>query len=244
VPSEIVDNLSERVVIVTGGGGGVGRTVTLRWLAAGAQVLVAEARQTPIDALRQAYTGPADRLAGIVADITTEAGAAAMVAEAERVFGTAADTLIHLVGGFAMGPTDAPEAPDIWDRMISLNLNSAFHCYRAVLPALRARGGGWIVGLASRTAVTPPAQLAAYAASKAGQIALTHSLSEEVKGEGIHVNVLLASTIDTPANRQAMGDAAAVNWVRPDDIADATLYLCSERAAAVHGATLEVYARA
>jgi NAD(P)-dependent dehydrogenase (short-subunit alcohol dehydrogenase family) len=84
--------------------------------------------------------------------------------------------------------------------------------------------------------------MAAYAASKAALVALTQSLSAEVRDAGIHANLLVASTIDTPANRAVLGDTRADTWVRPDDIADATLYLCSERARAVHGATLEVYA--
>jgi NAD(P)-dependent dehydrogenase (short-subunit alcohol dehydrogenase family) len=87
--------------------------------------------------------------------------------------------------------------------------------------------------------------MAAYTASKAGLLALTQSLSEEVKRDNIHVNLLLASTIDTPANRTAMGVAAAASWVTPSDIAQATLFLCSvSRGRALHGATLEVYATA
>jgi len=236
--------MQDRVVIITGGGGGVGQVVTKRWLAEGARVLIAEARQDPIDALISCAGEHAGRIAGVAVDLTTEAGAAQMVAEAERIFGQPPDTLIHLVGAFRMGRLADADAPAIWNTMIAVNLNSAFYSYRAILPALRSRGGGWIVGLGARAALAPPARLAAYAASKAGLLALTQSLADEVKAEGIHVNLLLASTIDTPANRKAMGDAAAAAWVRPDDIADATLYLCSERAAAVYGATLEVYAQA
>jgi NAD(P)-dependent dehydrogenase (short-subunit alcohol dehydrogenase family) len=226
-----------RVVIITGGAGGVGEIVTRRWIDAGASVLV-------VGSTLHSVNIESKRLASFAADVSTEAGAASMVAHAEQVFGQPADTLIHLAGGFAMGPLDAPDAPDTWEKMMSMNLDAPFYCYRAMLPALRARGGGWIVGLASRAAVAPPAGLAAYAASKAGMIALTQSLAAEVRGENIHVNVILGSTIDTPANRQSMGDSVAGDWVRPDDIADATFYLCSERARAVHGATLEIYANA
>jgi 3-oxoacyl-[acyl-carrier protein] reductase len=73
---------------------------------------------------------------------------------------------------------------------------------------------------------------------------LTSSLAAEVRAAGIHVNLIVASTIDTPANRKSMGEAAAANWVTPDDIADATMYLCSEQSRSVHGATLEVFANA
>lgn len=234
-----------RGIIITGGAGGAGHTVTQRWLEAGASVLVADHTQAALDQLREALPQElTQRLATFAGDVTTETGAAQMALEAAKAFGQAADTLIHLVGGFAMGPLDAPDAPQTWDRMMALNLTAPFQCYRAMLPGFKARGGGWIVGLGARAAAQPSANLAAYAASKAGLAALTQSLSAEVRGIGIHVNLILASTIDTPANRRAMGEAHASDWVTPDDIAEATLYLCSEQARAVHGATLELYANA
>ncbi len=246
--------LTGRVAIITGGAGGVGRTVTMRWLQAGASVLVASHAAPALTEIQAAWasaaagqSGAAERLATVAADVATAEGAAHMVATAQQAFGKSADTLMHLVGGFAMGPLDAPDAPATWEKMMTLNLTSAFHCYRAVLPALRARGGGWIVGLGSRAAVQPPARMAAYAASKAGLTALTQSLAAEVRGENIHVNLILASTIDTPANRKSIGDGGAEGWVRPDDIADATLYLgdvLGMGLRAVHGATLEIYAKA
>ncbi|MBV9849382.1 MAG: SDR family NAD(P)-dependent oxidoreductase [Armatimonadetes bacterium] len=241
-------DFSGRVVIITGGAGGVGQTVTRRWLAAGASVLVADAAERALDNLRDACAAEAgeavSRLATVAADVTTEQGAGDIVADAVRAFGRPPDTLLHLVGAFAAGPLGAPDAPAIWNKMLSLNLTSAFHCFRAVLPTLRERGGGWIVALGSRDALAPPARVAAYAAAKAGMVALAQSLSQEVRVEGIHVNLILASTIDTPANRRAMGEDDAPRWVTPDDIADATFYLCSDAARAVHGATLEVYAHA
>ena len=130
-----------------------------------------------------ASLGSGDRFATVVADVASESGAGEMVSAAERAFGRPADSLIHLVGGFAMGPLDAPDAPKQWQAMLAVNLNSAFFCYRAVLEGFRRRGGGWIVGLGSRAAVSPGARTAAYATSKAGLVALTQSLSEEVKAE-------------------------------------------------------------
>ena len=241
-------DFKERIVIITGGAGGVGQVVTQRWLAAGASVLVADAAQNALDNLRDACAAEVgegvSRLATVAADVTTEQGAHDIVVDAARAFGRPPDTLLHLVGAFAVGPLDAPDAPAVWTKMLALNLTSAFHCYRAMLPSLRERGGGWIAGLGSRDALSPPAQAAAYAVAKAGLLALTRSLSQEVRAEGIHVNLMLASTIDTPANRRAMGEDDARNWVTPNDIADATFFLCSDAARAVHGAALEVYANA
>lgn len=236
-----------RVVIVTGGSGGVGAQVSRRWLAGGASVLIVGQHE---DALTRVVASLADsenvltpHVATLAADVTTEEGARQMAEACREKFGKPADTLLHLVGGFAMGPLDAPDAPGIWEDMIRVNLMSSVYCYRAVLDGMRERGEGWIVGLGSRVAVQPGANLAAYAASKAGLNVLTESLSAEVRDQNIHVNVILASTIDTPTNRHALGEAEATKWVQPDDIADATFYLCGERSHNVFGATLELYGR-
>ncbi|WP_025226644.1 SDR family oxidoreductase [Fimbriimonas ginsengisoli] len=227
-----------RVVVVTGAAGGVGRQVAKRWLDAGAKVVAVDRSASHLDVL-----GSHERLATSGADLLTASGAEEMIRFARSAFG-APDTLIHTVGGFRMGPVDAPETAADWDLMMALNAASNFHCYRAMLPSLRERNGGWLVGIASRTAVQPAAQMAAYSASKAALIALTQSMAAELRGEDIHVNVLLASTIDTPANREAMGEEAAKKWVTGDDIADATFYLCSDQAKSIHGATLEIYGKA
>jgi NAD(P)-dependent dehydrogenase (short-subunit alcohol dehydrogenase family) len=237
---------SARVIIVTGGAGGVGQTVSKRWLDAGASVLVVDHRQDTIDEWLSEFSHPswAGRLATLATDVTTEAGANAMIERASTAFGKSADTLIHLVGGFAAARVEDENAARTWERMIAVNLTSTFQCYRAMLPALRARKGGWIVGLSSRAASSPGPGISAYAASKAALGALTSSLSAEVRAAGIHVNLIVASTIDTPANRKSMGEADAARWVTPDDIADATMYLCSDQSRSVHGATLEVFANA
>lgn len=234
-----------RVVIVTGGTGGVGTQVSRRWLAGGASVLVVgrseESLTRVVSVLPDSENVVSLNVATLAADVSTEDGARQMVAKCREAFGKPADTLLHLVGGFAMGPVEGADAPAQWEQMLQVNLMSAFHCYRAVLPGMRERGEGWIVGLGSRASAQPSANLAAYAASKAGLVALTQSLSEEVRPDNIHVNVVLTSTVDTPANRQAMGEADANRWVQPDDIADATFYLCGDRARKVFGATLEIY---
>jgi NAD(P)-dependent dehydrogenase (short-subunit alcohol dehydrogenase family) len=235
--------MTERFVIITGGAGAVGRTVSKRWIDAGASVLIVDHAQATLDRWLGDFPGiDRNRVATLAADVASEAGATGMITAAKNAFGREPDTLIHLVGGFAMAPVEDDDSPRTWERMMSINLTSAFQCYRAMLPPLRARGGGWIVGLSSRAATNPTAGISGYAASKAGLVALTSSLSAEVRSSGIHVNLIVASTIDTEANRAAMGSEKAKNWVSPDDIADATMYLCSDRARSVHGATLEVFA--
>jgi NAD(P)-dependent dehydrogenase (short-subunit alcohol dehydrogenase family) len=239
-------DMTGRVVIVTGGAGAVGSTVSKRWLDAGARVLIVDHRQSTIDEwkaryLQDSYSG---RVATFATDVSNEAGAKGMVEMAENAFGQPPDTLIHLVGGFGMAKVEDETAPQTWERMMAINLHSSFHCYRAILPSMRSRGGGWIVGLSSSVADKPGAGISAYGASKAGLVALTSSLSAEVRRDGIHVNLIVASTIDTEANRRDMGEDKAKDWVTPEDIADATMYLCSGHARSVYGATLEVFANA
>jgi NAD(P)-dependent dehydrogenase (short-subunit alcohol dehydrogenase family) len=237
---------SNRVIIITGGAGGVGRIVSKRWLDAGASVLVVDHRQETIDAWLSESSGHnwTGRIATLATDVTTEDGANSMVDRVHAEFGKPPDTLIHLVGGFAAAKVEDANAARTWEKLFAVNLTSAFQCYRAMLPALRERNGGWIVGLSARAAANPGPGISAYAASKAALGALTSSLAAEVRAAGIHVNLIVASTIDTPANRKSMGEAAAASWVTPDDIADATMYLCSEHSRSVHGATLEVFANA
>lgn len=235
----MIPNMSfeDRIVIVTGAGGGAGQQLTQRWLETGARVVGVDRSQHGLDAL-----GSHERLATTTGDLLTAEGAEAMVQFARSAFGVP-DTLIHTVGGFRMGGIGDDQTAADWDLMMALNVTSNFHCYRAMLPSLREKQGGWLVGIASRAAVVPTAKMAAYAASKAALIALTQSMADELRHENIHVNVLLASTIDTPANRAAMGDKNAEKWVTPDDIADATIFLCSPQARSVHGATLELYGK-
>src|SRR5215203_5203669 len=240
------ESFAGRSVIITGGAGGVGRTVSRRWIEAGASVMIVDYSQSVLDSWLAESSTPEweGRVGTVASDVTTEDGAMRIVSAASEAFGKEPDTLIHLVGGFGMAAVEDANASDVWSRMIALNLTSAFQCYRAMLPVLRSRGGGWIVGMSSKAVRAPGARISAYAASKAAYEALTASLSAEVREAGIHVNVIIASTVDTPANRQSMGEERAKDWVTADDIADATMYLCSDNARAVHGASLEVFANA
>jgi len=227
-----------RVVVVTGAAGGVGQVVSRRWLEAGAKVAAVGRTRAKLEALE-----PHPNLFPIEANLSIATGAEAMVREVTAQCGSP-DTLLHLVGGFVMEPIDGPEAETTWRQMMEMNLDSAFYAFRAMTSVLKERGGGWMVGLGSRAAAAPGANLAGYAAAKAGLQALVQSAAAELRQSDIHVNLLVASTIDTAANRAAMGTKAVDDWVSPDDIADATQYLCSDRAKSVYGATLEVFGRA
>ena len=128
-----------------------------------------------------------------------------------------------------------------WDRMLALNLRSAFLLSRAVLPAMLETGWGRIVFVSSKTAVTPRAKQAAYAVSKMGLITLTKTISAEIKGSGVTANTILPSIIDTPTNRKFMPKADPAKWVPPQRIAATMRFLCSNEGASTNGAEIAMY---
>jgi NAD(P)-dependent dehydrogenase (short-subunit alcohol dehydrogenase family) len=138
-----------------------------------------------------------------------------------------------------------PEADDHWTAMLEANLWTARTALRALLPGMVRERYGSIVLIGSRAAVRPweSAKAAAYAASKAAVIALAQSVAAEVLDDGVRINVVLPSTIDTPQNRAAMPNADASRWVTPASLAGVIEFLLSPAARDISGAAIPVYGR-
>jgi NAD(P)-dependent dehydrogenase (short-subunit alcohol dehydrogenase family) len=151
---------------------------------------------------------------------------------------------IHLVGGFAMAPVDKTSLAD-FEKQWRLNTVTCFLACREAVAAMRKTGrGGRIVNVAARPVQVPTPGMIAYVASKAGVAAITQALAAEVLGDGILVNAVLPSTIDTPANRAAMPSASHDSWPRPTQIAQTIAFLASEGNALTTGTLVPVYGRA
>jgi NAD(P)-dependent dehydrogenase (short-subunit alcohol dehydrogenase family) len=152
------------------------------------------------------------------------------------------DAVVNAVGGYLGGSKLWELDPEGFERMLALNLRSVYALSRAAVPAMLEARRGCLVNVAARAGVDPPPGAAAYAASKAAALALLESLAAELRGTGVRVNSILPSTIDTPANRRAMPEAAAkARWPTPEDIASVILFLCSQEARVIHGASIPVY---
>lgn len=212
-----------RIIIVTGGAGILGRAVCKAieakgWTAA------------PVDIADQVEGG----LGGV--DLTDEGAVTSAYARIAATHGRL-DGVANIAGGF-IWETIADGKIESFDRMYQMNLRSAVNSCRAALEHLGE--GASLVNVGAAAAGSAGLGMASYAASKAGVMALTKSLSEELSGKGIRVNAVLPTILDTPANRKDMPDADTSEWVTPDDAASVVAFLLSKEAHAVTGAAVRL----
>lgn len=150
------------------------------------------------------------------------------------------DALLNIAGGFTMGMDAAEPSDEQWNWMFSINVQTLRNAVMTAVPIFKAGGRGKIVNIGALGALSGAGAMSAYCCAKSSVMRLTESLSEELKADGINVNAVLPSIIDTPANREAMPDANFNEWVTPDKLAQVICFLASEEASAVHGALLPV----
>jgi NAD(P)-dependent dehydrogenase (short-subunit alcohol dehydrogenase family) len=225
----------DRVVMITGAAGHLGRAVAASFAAAGDRLVLVD--RSP-DRLRETAAAHGALLLAPV-DLLDADGLRAAVDDAVARLGRL-DVLCHLAGGFAMGEPahDTPDAT--WNRMQDLNVRTLRNAARAVVPHLVRAGAGKIVTVGAYAALRGGAGTGAYVAAKAEVIRLTESMSAELREHGINVNCVLPTTLDTPENRASMPQADPSRWVPLEALADAIRFLASDAARAVHGVALPV----
>ena len=221
--------LDNKVVMITGGTGGLGRTVTSAFSKLGATVGVVSSKLP--------NTLP-EGVLGFTADVTKEADVQRLVAEVQQQTNRI-DCFINLVGGFAMGRLVETNTAD-WTKMLTLNLTAAFLLSRAVLPRMVEQGAGRVIHIGARAAVDPFPGAGAYIVSKSGLITLIKVFALELAGTGVNINGVLPTIIDTPANRKNMPSADYSQWVTPESIAQLLVFLASEEASEVNGALIPI----
>ena len=229
----------QRTVLVTGGTGALGQAVVCRFLEMGARVHTTWLRERETERLCETSESQRDRMFLHQADVTSETGVKALIREIADLSG-GVDVLANIVGGFVFAPVNETDG-GMWNRMMATNATSAFLCSRAAVSGMRERGWGRIVNVASAPALgRGAANMSAYAASKAAVLNLTYSLSEELMSDGITVNAIVPSVINTPANQQAMPNADTSTWLPPLQIADVIVFLASEAAGIVTGTAVNL----
>lgn len=233
------DRYSGSVVLVAGGTGGLGRHVSLAFLQEGATVVSTYRSANELEALRQAAGADSSRLEAHQVDVTSDTETHKMISSVVAKLGRL-DVLVNAVGGYAAGSKLWEVDPKIFDQMLSLNFYSGYILSRNVVPVMLKQGRGAIVNVASMAAIDHAAASAAYAASKAASVAMIDSLAADLKGTGVRANSILPSIIDTEENRKAMPAADFSKWPKPQDIAQVILFLCSDAAKLIHGASIPV----
>ena len=233
-------SLSAKVVLVAGGTGGLGRAVSLAFLAEGASVVVSYRSQEEFAALEKTAGAAASSLVGHRVDVTDESAVGQLVDQIVARHGRL-DAMVNTVGGYAGGIKLWELETKTFEQMLALNLRAGYALSRAAVVPMLKQGHGSIVNVAAKAAFDHGTGAAAYAASKAAAVAMIDSLAADVKGTGVRVNSILPSIIDTEANRKAMPNADFAAWPKPEDIAKVILFLCGEEAKVVHGAAIPVY---
>jgi NAD(P)-dependent dehydrogenase (short-subunit alcohol dehydrogenase family) len=223
----MMSEFANKIVVVTGAAGALGRAVADHFAAAGARVAQLDVLEIDNDR----YSATCDLLdskscQGAVDNIVKQLGPI--------------DVLANIAGGFAMGEAVHETSEDTWDFMMGLNAGSVLNMARAVVPVMLNSGKGKIINIGAGAGQAGVARMGAYSASKSVVIRLTEAMAGELKFQGINVNCILPSIIDTERNRQDIPDADFGLWVRPEAMARVVGFLASEAAAPIHGAALPV----
>lgn len=233
-------SLDSKVALISGGTGALGRAVSAAFVAAGAKVVATYVLERELPEFRAAVPSESSEVAKV--DLLSSRAVNELVAGIVARHGRL-DALLNIAGGFAGGKPlgEAPESE--LDDMLAMNLKTAYVCTRAALPVMQRQKAGRIINVTSRPALVGGANVAAYAIAKAGVAALTRAVADEVRDDGITVNAIAPSTIDTPANRAAMPSADPTRWVAVEQIAATLVFLASDAAAATTGAIIPIYGR-
>jgi len=227
---------NDRIVIVTGAAGNLGKAVADAFAATGANLVLVDLKR---ERLERSFGAESERRLLAPANLLEMSEAAGVAQAALQRFGRI-DVLCNIAGGFRMGSTVHETSDEDWNFLFDINTRTVLHAARAVVPHMVSAGGGKIVNVGAFAAQKGVAQMGAYTASKSAVIRMTEAMAGELREKNINVNCVLPTIIDTPPNREAMPKADPAKWVAPRDLANVILFLASDAARAVHGAALPV----
>jgi len=209
--------LTGHTAIVTGAGRGIGRAVAVALAREGAAVALASRTRQELAGVAAEIRQSGGRALAVPTDVTQDTAVEAMVEQTVAELGRI-DVLVTAAGVAAFGPVGASKPGD-WDAMLAVNLRAAMVCCRAVLPAMTRQQRGTIANVGSIAAARPLAGAAAYSATKAGLLAYSRALADEVRGDGIRVGVVMAGATDTPLWDTIPNAPDRTRMLQPDDVA-------------------------
>ncbi len=223
--------MSDRVVVITGATGVLGREAARAFAKRGDSLALLSRDQKELDSLARGLNLPSDRILTRAVDLL-DAQAVRDSAEAVAAKFGRVHSLIHLVGGWTGGKTIVESSVDELASMLNQHAWTTFNLFQAFVPHLVASGWGRVLTLSLPLTVHPAAKMGAYAAGKSAQEALVTTLAEEVREKGITANIIHIQSIDTKGTGKGTS---------PAEIVAAMMYLCSDEASKVTGARVPIY---
>ena len=245
-----MQRLSGKVAFITGGGTGIGRACAVLFAREGASVAIAARRKEPLEAVVREIESAGGRALALISDVVNRKSVESALASTVKQLG-GLHVLVNNAGAVAVASADETSDED-WERVIATNLTGTFVVSRAALPHLRAAGGGAIVNIGSILGIVSRKQRAAYCAAKAGVTGLTKAMALDHAHEGIRVNCVCPSLIETELGLKSIREAPDPEAERkrrtegiplgrlgqPEDVAQMALYLASDESAWITGAAL------
>ncbi|MEX0864625.1 MAG: SDR family NAD(P)-dependent oxidoreductase [Acidimicrobiia bacterium] len=232
-----------KTLVITGGTGGLGTALVRRLIRRDYRLVVTYLLPNEAEEFEKEFEVDEENVVLTRVDATNPEAVNTLFRGIAEKWGNI-HGLCALVGGWA-GGRDVEETDDVrFERMLDLNLRSAFYAVRAAVPQLKENTWGRILLVGSRAALDNPASQAAFNIAKAGVMALGQTVAQELDGTGVTANVLMPSVIDTPATRQSLPYADYVDWPTPDEIAAVAEFLLAEESGVMNGALVPVYGRA
>jgi NAD(P)-dependent dehydrogenase (short-subunit alcohol dehydrogenase family) len=234
-------NLKGKVTVIVGGEGPLGREVSKKFLAEGVKVLIGWYAEQEWEEAKGLISADKGQFAEMRVDATKEEQVQKLMQRAKETFGSI-DILLHMVGMVHIGPMIWETETATWEKLMDVNLKSAFLCSKHAVRVMLEKKKGRIVFFPARVAQEPQPRFGAYAVSKSGLITLISALREELKGTNITVNGVMPSVMDTFRTRH-MPNPDPDKWVKPSDIAELLCCLCSDECDALSGSILKVFGK-
>jgi len=235
--------IADRVVLITGATGGLGRAAADACAAAGARLALCGTDRDRLAAVAADLSLADDRWVAAVGDLRGPDGGRAVAATATERFGRI-DVLLHLVGGFVGGTPIVDSDRDELQTMLDQHVWTTLGIIQAVVPGMVDRGWGRVIAASSVAAANAPAKSGPYAAAKAAQETLLRSLAKEVASHGVTVNLVAIRAIDEQHEREAAASPKNAPWTTPEEIAATLLFLASDEAAPINGVRIALDGRA
>ena len=239
--------MTDRIVAITGGAGALGSTLAAHLAGQGYRVAVLDTDRSKERVAQLVKELGEGRAIGHTGDFAKADVWEAALAATKKAFGGAPTHGVLVAGGWdGGGPLHAAKDDSVYQKMMALNVDTAYRALRALVPAMVEKKHGSIVVVGSRAVERPwtSAGSAAYGASKAAVVALAQAVAAEVLEHGVRINAIMPSTMDTPANRAAMPKTDPATWVSLGSASAVIAFFLSEDARDVSGAALPVYGRA